>query len=89
MHKVKERKVKKISKLKFRIIILARIKIFEMAYQMFSQDVTVMGIKLDGEAKRGLASARAMSYLLKKHFDRIIAKQKTIQMQIQKVPDRV
>ena len=58
------------------------------AYRMFSQDVTVMGIKLDGEARRGLASARAMSYLLKKHFDRMIAKQKTIQMQTQKLPER-
>ena len=58
------------------------------AYRMFSQDVTVMGIKLDGEAKRGLASARAMSYLLKKHFDRMIAKQNTIQLRTRNLPER-
>lgn len=52
-----------------------------MAYRMFSQEVSIMGVPLEGEAKRGIASARAMSYLLKKNFDRMIAEQKSERME--------
>lgn len=47
------------------------------------QEVSIMGVRLTGEARRGLAGAQAMGYLLKKNFDRMIEEQKRKELEQQ------
>ena len=41
--------------------------------QITSEPVTILGVPLEGEAKKGVVAARAMRLLLERHFDRWIA----------------
>ena len=63
-------------------IIHDTIKEKEEAYRRFWH-VSILGVPLTGEARRGLAGAQAMGYLLKKNFDRMIEEQKRKELEQQ------
>ena len=69
-------------------IIHDTIKEKEEAYRRFWR-VSILGVPLTGEARRGLAGAQAMGYLLKKNFDRMIEEQKRKELEQQQQATQV